>query len=308
MRPSVGLAPLVVAACGHLAPAKINLALHVTGRRPDGYHTLSSLVAFAGVGDHLAILPASVDSFETTGPFAVQLAGSLPPGERNIALAALDSVRGVIRLHGRDLGPLAIVLDKRLPVASGIGGGSADAAALIRLAVAACPDIEAPLLDAAIPLGADVPMCVGGRAARIAGIGETVEPIADFPDVAAVLVNPGVPVATPSVFRALTNRENPAMPETPAFDDVARLVDFLRKTRNDLEEPAVSLAPAIADARRVLESAGALFARMSGSGATVFGLFADGDQARAAAKAILEAHPRWWVAPTILGSMKERTA
>ncbi|WP_188911438.1 4-(cytidine 5'-diphospho)-2-C-methyl-D-erythritol kinase [Aureimonas endophytica] len=286
-----------------LAPAKVNLALHVTGRRPDGYHILSSLVAFASgaAGDRLTARSAAEDALDLTGPFAAALAASLPDGGANILAETLALARRVAARQDAELPPLHLVLDKRLPIASGIGGGSADAAALLRLVGEACPRLAAPLAEAALALGADVPMCLAGRAARIGGIGESIEPLQDFPSVAAVLVNPGVPVATPLVFARLERRDNPPMPPLPKLADLGALLAYLEDTRNDLEPPAVALAPAIGAARAALVSGGAGFARMSGSGATVFGLFGDDAAAARAAAAIRAAEPGWWCVPTRLG-------
>ncbi|KAB0680429.1 4-(cytidine 5'-diphospho)-2-C-methyl-D-erythritol kinase [Aureimonas leprariae] len=292
-----------LAAGTHLAPAKINLALHVTGRRPDRYHTLSSLVAFATVGDRLTLEPAEADGFALEGPFAATLRESFTPGAPNSVLEALARMRVVARRHGRTIAPARITLAKHLPVASGIGGGSADAAALVRAAVAACPDLAVDFREAAEALGADVPMCVDCRAACVSGIGKTIEPVGDFPTIPAVLVNPGVPVSTPAVFRALEHRDNPPMPELPTFTGIHDVLEFLHATRNDLEPPAIRIAPTIAVATAALRYAGASFARMSGSGATVFGLFESDGAAGRAVGAIKDRHPGWWVAATSLGSV-----
>ncbi|WP_152044961.1 4-(cytidine 5'-diphospho)-2-C-methyl-D-erythritol kinase [Aureimonas psammosilenae] len=295
--PVLRLAPVEI-----LAPAKINLALHVTGRRADGYHTLSSLVAFAGIGDRIELSPAGTDRLDMTGPFAAALSDSLAEGAPNILARTLALARGVARLQGHEIPPLALKLDKRLPVAAGIGGGSADAAALLRALADAYPGLEAPFAEASLELGADVPMCLAARAARVSGIGETVEPLPAFPAVPAVLVNPGVPVSTPLVFSRLSRRDNPPMPDLPALTDLGILLDILQATRNDMEDAATAIAPAIGEARRALIEAGALLSRMSGSGATVFAVFPDDAAAAKAAAAIRQAHPHWWVEPTRLGN------
>lgn len=267
------------------APAKVNLCLHVTGRRADGYHLLSSLVVFAGVGDRVTVTPDAGLSLRLTGPRAAGLLAD----ETNLCLRA-----------ARAFGPAAgaaITLDKVLPVASGIGGGSADAAAVLR-ALARLWGRPLPPPEVVLRLGADVPVCLAGRAARMTGVGEGLEPVPALPPLWMVLANPGVAVPTPAVFAALTRRDNPAMPPLPAaFADGAALVDWLGATRNDLEAPAEALAPVIGTVRTALAAQpGCRLARMSGSGATVFGLFDRPEPARAAEAALARAQPGWWVA------------
>jgi 4-diphosphocytidyl-2-C-methyl-D-erythritol kinase len=266
------------------APAKLNLALHVTGRRADGYHLLDSLVAFAGVGDRVTVAAAGQLTLAVTGPMAAGLAAD----DDNLCLRA-----------ARAMGPgtAAITLDKHLPVASGIGGGSADAAATLR-ALARLWHRPLPA-DRGLSLGADVPVCLLSHPALMRGIGEAIEGVR-LPPAHVVLVNPGVAVPTPAVFAALAQRDNPPLPPLPPLPDAAALAAWLRATRNDLEAPAIALAPAIADARAALAAQpGCLFARMSGSGATCFGLFAAAPTAQAAATAL--ARPGWWIAAAPLG-------
>ncbi len=263
------------------APAKINLALHIVGRRADGYHLLDSLVAFADLGDRITIARARETALHVTGPEAAGLAA----GPDNLVLRAT-------RLAGAP--PLAITLEKNLPVAAGIGGGSSDAAATLR-AVSALTGRPAP--RDLLALGADVPVCHAGRGARMQGVGEILTPLPGLPVLNAVLVNPRVAVATSQVFRLLTDSDNPPMPETiPGFADAAALVDWLAAQRNDLQSAAIGLHPAIG---RVLAEIGAapgcLLARMSGSGATCFGLFGDRHAADAAAIALRQVRPDWWV-------------
>lgn len=265
------------------APAKVNLALHVTGRRPDGYHLLDSLVAFPRVGDHLEAHPAPDWSLVIDGPFA----------------AGLDAGPGNLVLRAAGLFPaapaLAFLLSKRLPVASGIGGGSADAAAALRL-VARHRGVGLPDPGRVLSLGADVPVCLAGRPARMTGIGEALAPLV-LPPAFVVLVNPGVPVPTGAVFAGLMRSDNPGLPSISALVDVDALAAFLRGQRNDLEGPALAVAPAIGTALAALDAqAGCLLARMSGSGATCFGLFETPAAAGAAARAIGRAEPGWWVA------------
>jgi 4-diphosphocytidyl-2-C-methyl-D-erythritol kinase len=268
------------------APAKINLHLHVVGRRRDGYHLLDSLVVFGGVGDWLSVSPADDLSLRVAGPFAAGLASEAD----NLVLQA---ARGLADAAGiRATG--ALVLEKNLPVASGIGGGSADAAAALRLLCrfwGSAPDLN----GLARALGADIPVCLAGRPAVMSGIGELLAPAPPLPGAGLVLVNPGVAVSTPSVFRARAHGfSEPAAFPDDGWRDIEGLVDSLSETRNDLEAPARSLAPVIGDALGVLAAVpGCLLARMSGSGATCFGVFASAKAAREAADGIRR--DGWWV-------------
>ncbi len=272
------------------APAKLNLYLHVLGRRDDGYHELDSLVVFAAVGDRISVSPAADLTLQIDGPFG----GGLEPDERNLVLRA---ARALMDATGMANGA-AITLTKNLPVASGIGGGSADAAATIKALVRLWGIHPAThdLSGLALSLGADVPVCLYGRPAFMGGAGEVLTPAPDLPAAALVMVNPGVGVSTPAVFAARQGDfNNPAQ-----FDDdvvgVPQLTDLLAARTNDLMDPAVSLVPAIKDATAALDGAdGCLLARMSGSGATCFGLFSNDADAEAAAEAIQIAHGDWWV-------------
>jgi 4-diphosphocytidyl-2-C-methyl-D-erythritol kinase len=258
------------------APAKVNLTLHVTGRRGDGYHLLDSLVAFAGVGDRVTVAPGQ--GLTLNGP---QAAG-LPAGPDNLCMRAAEVMGGGV----------AVTLDKVLPVASGIGGGSADAAAVLRAMVRLGRSL--PPADRVLALGADVPVCLAGRAVRMTGVGEGLTPVT-LPPAWLVLANPGVAVSTADVFRALTRRDNAPMPAVPKLRDAPELAAFLAMARNDLEAPATALAPVIASVRHALTAQpGCLIARMSGSGATCFGLFPDGLTAAAAARTLRAANPGWW--------------
>ncbi len=266
------------------APAKINLHLHVVGRRSDGYHLLDSLVVFADAADVLTVEPADGLSLAVTGPFAAGLDGEAD----NLVLRA---ARALASSAGVDAAG-RLVLEKNLPVASGIGGGSADAAAALRL-LARFWGIDSRLETLAAGLGADVPVCVMSRPALMSGIGEVLSPAPPLPAAGMVLVNPGVAVSTPSVFRAREGGFS-AVADWPAggWPDAESLAASLRETANDLEAPALRLAPVIGAALAALRAApGCLLARMSGSGATCFGLFADAAVARAAA---IE-RPGWWV-------------
>jgi len=285
------------------AAAKINLYLHVTGQRDDGYHLLDSLVAFAGVHDTVTLTPADDLSLSLDGPYA----GDLPEGTDNLALKAAQRLR---RAAGCE-GGAAIRLEKKLPVASGIGGGSADAAAvlggLVRLwDVDVAADLDGNgdgggggLNQLALDLGADVPVCLFGEAAFIRGIGEEVVRAPALPPAWLVLVNPGVALSTPAVFQARQGEFSGSgrFDESPAT--AAALAEFLAATRNDLTEAAIGLAPVIGDVLRSLDAAEeVLLARMSGSGATCFGLFADSGGAARAAAEISQNQPGWWVRAT----------
>lgn len=276
-----------VKSCSRIARAKINLALHVTGRRADGYHLLDSLVVFADLGDRITVTEAADLSLRITGPFGA----GLPVDGRNLVMRAAQTMSG-----GRGA---AITLDKHLPPASGIGGGSADAAATLH-ALADLWGLPLPDAEAVLRLGADVPACLAGHSLRMTGIGETLHPAPGLPPLPAVLVNPGVEVPTPAVFSALACRENPPLPDLPALPDAAAAARWLAAQRNDLEHPAQCRAPAITPALAAIAAVpGCLLARMSGSGATCFGLFATPDAAQGAAQAL--ARPGWWVRATTLG-------
>jgi 4-diphosphocytidyl-2-C-methyl-D-erythritol kinase len=272
------------AAAAEFAPAKVNLALHVVGRRRDGYHLLDSLVAFPRLGDLVEAEPDSGVSLAIDGPFA----RDLPKDSSNLVLRAAALMAGA----GRGA---ALRLTKNLPVASGIGGGSADAAATLRL-LTRLWDKPLPEPAAVLGLGADVPVCLDARAARMTGIGERLQPLA-LPPFWMVLANPGVAVATAAVFAGLRRSANPPLAAVPALGDVDALAAFLATQRNDLELPASALAPAISEALAALAAQpGCRLARMSGSGATCFGLFASEPAALAAAKQVAKARRDWWVA------------
>lgn len=263
-----------------VARAKINLALHVTGRRADGYHLLDSLVAFADFGDVIRVEAADRLSLTVTGP----MAAGLSAGPDNLVLRAAQVL-------GRGA---AITLDKRLPVASGIGGGSADAAATLA-ALAALHGCDLPSAAQVLALGADVPVCLSGVAARMEGIGEKITPVS-LPPAHLVLVNPGFGLGTADVFRAMTKRDNPPMPAPQDLHDAQALAAYLHGCRNDMEPAALGLAPEIGAVIRALgRQPGCLLARMSGSGATCFGLFADSAKAHAAAEAISLSNANYWV-------------
>lgn len=284
MGPGAAVAPLV-----ELAPAKVNLALHVTGRRADGYHLLDSLVVFPALGDRLEAEAADGLSLTLAGPHATGLGA----GADNLVLRAALAMRPV----GRGA---ALHLTKALPVAAGLGGGSADAAAALRL-LGRLWGVPMPAPERVLALGADVPVCLAGTAARMEGIGERLTPVA-LPRFWIVLVHPGVPVATAQVFAELASRDNPPLGPVPVFGGAGDLFTWLRAARNDLESPAVALAPGISAALAALGAQrGCGVARMSGSGATTFGLFAAEAEALAAATALRAAHPGWWVVAAPVG-------
>lgn len=282
------------------AKAKVNLALHITGQREDGYHLLDSLVVFPQIGDRLTFRQSATqdtvkpDEFHLSGPQAQALNTSA--ADDNLVLKALKLHREATRTP---IGQLSIELEKNLPVASGIGGGSADAAASLRLLqrLAATPLNDETLADMALKLGADVPVCLKQEACRMEGIGENISAIPKLPDCGMVLVNPGVAVSTPAIFKSLKSRNNSAMPAFPErFETLDALITYLQTTRNDMQEAATALCPEIAD---VLQALRALpqtrLSRMSGSGATCFAL-CDTDKAQEISQQIQKDHPDWWVA------------
>jgi 4-diphosphocytidyl-2-C-methyl-D-erythritol kinase len=347
------------------APAKINLALHITGRRPDGFHLIESLAVFTRHGDRVTVAAASEDSFSASGPFGAEI----PLDGGNLVVRARDVVRSLANFHSVRLQPVSIHLTKHLPIASGIGGGSSDAAATLTALNRLCSFGLSPeqLTEIGKELGADVPMCLRSSPLIARGIGEQIEPAAGFPALSLVLVNPGVAVSTPKVFRALASWENAGLPPLPLFnrpsplpspregrgegaasaerssvlpvepeekDEAAALMPpsprpelvegsrgegkgeghfafegeeqfafgdicrWLASTRNDLQASAISIAPAITEAIEALTAAGATFARMSGSGATCFGLFETPAAAARAAAKIQARQPDWWVVAT----------
>ncbi|MEM8821997.1 MAG: 4-(cytidine 5'-diphospho)-2-C-methyl-D-erythritol kinase [Pseudomonadota bacterium] len=253
-----------------LAPAKVNLTLHVTGRRADGYHLLDSLVAFADIGDVLHATDG--DSLTVNGPFA----SGVPIDDTNLIRRALTLAAA----------PRAITVEKNLPHPGGIGGGSSDAATALRLAGA---DLTT---DRLITLGADLPVCVEARAATMRGIGEDVAPVA-MPSLHAVLIHPGADLPTARVFQGLATPRNPPMDPLPDDPDPVAWRAWIARQRNDLEPPAIAAAPVVADALDALHHAGAELARMSGSGATCFGLWPTRAAADAAATALETTG--WWV-------------
>jgi 4-diphosphocytidyl-2-C-methyl-D-erythritol kinase len=297
---------MVSTARAEKAPAKINLTLRVLGRRADGYHELESLVAFAGVGDALTFAPGGALTLAVSGPTA-QAAGD---NADNLVLKAARALAG--RIAGLTLGGFA--LSKRLPVAAGLGGGSADAAAALRLlARANGVALDDPrLMQAAQATGSDVPVCLDPTPRLMRGVGDVLSAPLDLPRLFAVLVNPGVAVSTRDVFAGLNLASGPASggASSPAplvlegwGGEPTAFVAALAKDRNDLEAPAIELEPAIANVLAVLQALpDCRLARMSGSGATCFGLFPTNAAAAAAARTLRVGYPQWWVRATVLGA------
>jgi 4-diphosphocytidyl-2-C-methyl-D-erythritol kinase len=278
------------------APAKVNLALHVTGRRDDGYHLLETFAVFTALGDRISAEPDDHDSFSIDGPEAGPLRGEAPGS--NLVSRARDALRQAAQADGHAAPPVRLHLDKRLPVASGIGGGSADAAAALKLLARLWGYQPAPetLAAIALELGADVPMCLASRPLIASGIGEALAPVELGFVLDLVIVNPRISVSTPVVFSALESRTNPPLPAHEGLSGRSEFINWLTQTRNDLEPPACAKVPSIADCLTSLQGAGALFARMSGSGASCFGIFENAAAAEAAAIAIRKAQPGWFVA------------
>jgi 4-diphosphocytidyl-2-C-methyl-D-erythritol kinase len=284
------------AALRERAPAKVNLSLRVLGRRADGYHELVSLVAFAGAGDRLSLEPGPL-SLAVSGPNAAQAGAEAD----NLVLRAASALAA--RVPDLAMGRFHLV--KHLPVAAGLGGGSADAAAALRLLArlnGLAPD-DSRLREAALEAGSDVPACLASVACLMTGRGEGIAPVV-LPRFGLVLVNPRVPVSTAEVFRLLALQPGEVRASVPASPPADRspLLAFLKGEPNDLEAPAQRLAPVLAEVAAALEATpGHRLVRMSGSGATMFALYDDCRAAARAAKLVKAAHPGWWVKPTVLG-------
>ncbi len=292
------------------APAKINLTLHVTGQRDDGYHLIDSLVAFAPVGDYLTIQDGNTLSLTVEGPEAA----GIPADMNNLVMKVAEILA--------DGSGAAITLNKYLPVASGIGGGSADAAAAIR-ALSGYWNHEAKNVGLFVPegdalkhlarqflsIGADIPMCLLPRQQRVRGIGEDIQQV-EFPPLPALLVNPRVAVSTKEVFRGLKLNTNPPMEELlPDFESITEFTSWLAKQRNDLETPACKHCPEIGNVLDKLAGLdGCLLSRMSGSGATCFAIFETPEIAQVVGRKLLRDQPRWWIAGGLLGDWVEKSA
>lgn len=278
------------------APAKVNLFLHVGDKRADGYHDLSSLIVFANVGDRLEVRPAKALTLTLAGPFG----DALKTAPDNLVLKAARALDVWAEERSQAVPPVEIMLEKNLPIASGIGGGSSDAAAALHLLAAhwGLPIALDELAAIGRTLGADVPVCLHGAPALVTGLGENVAPVEGLPTFALVLVNPAVEVPTAAVFEALALRSGAFAPSLAPPPDTARdLAMLLDRQTNDLAAPAKAIAPVIMKAEAaVAQTDGCLIARMSGSGATCFGIYETQAAANIAAATLRKAHPTWWVA------------
>jgi 4-diphosphocytidyl-2-C-methyl-D-erythritol kinase len=281
------------------ARAKVNLTLHIKGKRPDGYHELESLVVFADVCDELTFTPAAQDSLELEGPFAGLVDGENLVSKAKRAVASwLDlEISGAFRLR------------KNIPVAAGLGGGSSDAAAAIRALLktyGAGPADASAFVRRSAAIGADVPVCLHNGAAWMCGLGESVTPVSGIPALPAILVNPRIKLSTADVFRKLKAPPLPAAaagapPALPLLNDAKDAAAYASQGRNDLEAPAIALEPAVdAVLATIRRLDGCLLSRLSGSGPTCFGLFPSEDAAARAAVEIASAHPGWWALATTL--------
>ena len=269
------------------AHAKVNLTLHVVGQRANGYHEMQSLVCLTEFGDQIHLTPAVNFSFQVIGPYAA----GIPVDESNLVVQA---TKFMAKKHSKTL-DCQIILEKNLPMASGIGGGSSDAAAVMR-ALSQYWSVPLPNADELMALGADIPVCLTTGLTLMEGAGEDVTQLSAAPNWGLVLVNPNVVVSTPAVFNALNSKHNPPM-QNVAENCVD--ITWLGDQRNDLEPPAIAMVPevvAVVDA--ISATLHCQMARMSGSGATCFGLFANTEHANAAAKRLQRAHPNWWVVST----------
>ncbi len=274
------------------APAKINHALAVVGQREDGYHLLDSLVTFTEFGDRVGLTPAAEDRFTLSGRVGATLAADAD----NLVIRARDRLRAALARNGQSAPPAHIHLEKNLPIASGIGGGSADAAAALRgLITLWQADLPKTDLDAiAISLGADVPMCLAGRPLVARGVGEDITAVA-IPAMPIVLANPLVGVSTPAVFKALVSKHNPPLVLAP---EGTGWLEQLARLRNDLEPPARQLSPEIGQISQSLSATGASLVRMSGSGATCFALYSSDAAAETAVATLCAQHPHWFFTAT----------
>lgn len=261
------------------APAKVNLCLHVTGQRSDGLHDLESLVVFPNIGDALRLEEANALHLTINGPFGDGLSGD------NLILKAA-------RLMGVTAN---FYLTKNLPIASGIGGGSSDAAAAIRL-ISRAFDMPIPDTDTLMQLGADIPVCVLNTSAIMSGAGEVLTPVS-LPTFGMVLINTGQPVSTAKVFDALHSKINPPMDVIPSFAQTTDLLAYVQNQRNDLEQPVIQSSPVVSEVLSTLRNEPTCaVARMSGSGGTCFGLFENSEAAQSAAEKMQSLHLDWWVA------------
>jgi len=292
----------VLTAVAAFAPAKVNLYLHVVGRRADGLHLLDSLVAFADIGDCVRAAQSAVLSLAVSGPEAGPITGL---GEDNLVLRAARLLAG----HGAIAAGAALQLDKQLPVAAGLGGGSSDAAAALRALASLwrVPIPEQELLALAAGLGADVPACLNAGPVWVGGIGERLVPAPALPPVGIVLANPRKPLPTAAVFGARRGPFSDTGRFEPMPREAAALAQMLTRRRNDLTEPAMTLVPEIRTVLgRLAALPGALLSRMSGSGASCFALFEDRAAAIRAWRLLAAAEPGWWCAAGTLGAAPQQ--
>ena len=278
-----------------LAPAKVNLFLHIIGRRDDGYHLLESLLAFSDFGDRISVRKSPEIEFSVTGPFAHICRKAGCDGEKNIVVKAAKRLQ---ELTGTKAGA-EIILEKNIPLSAGLGGGSSDAAATLnalQILWNVEPEEEA-LFDLALELGADVPACLIGEPSFVTGIGEHITPLEMFDDLACVLINPLKPLSTPAVFGTFARAERPFSDSLALSPELMEdLQTLLKGSHNDLQGPALGLCDDVSDILGALQGIdGCYLVRMSGSGATCFGLFETPEKAEDAARSLANAHPEWWV-------------
>lgn len=283
-----------------IAPAKINLALHVTGQRDDGYHLIETVVTFSNAGDIVTVEAAPEDTFSMSGRFSQGLSREAGGSDGNLVLRARDALREALAEEGLSAPPVAIHLEKNLPVASGIGGGSADAAATLRALLRhwhAAP-AAATLDRLALKLGADIPMCMVGKPLMASGVGENIALLPGMPSFHCIIANPLQPVSTPQVFQRLTEKNNPSMGLLPALSSAADWLSWLGSLRNDLEPPARQVQSRVAELSGLLKDTGAALVRMSGSGASCFALYETEAQASDSLAKLTAARPQWFFMQT----------
>jgi 4-diphosphocytidyl-2-C-methyl-D-erythritol kinase len=278
------------------APAKINLALHVTGQREDGYHLIETVVTFSRSGDVVSVEADKLDGFTMSGRFSAGLSRDVGGSDGNLVLKARDALREALREAGFEAPPVQIHLEKNLPVASGIGGGSADAAATIQALLRHWDgELSATSLDKlSIKLGADIPMCMAGKPLIASGIGENLTLLTTMAPFYCILANPLQVVSTPQVFRQLQSKTNAGLTQPPESDDPSLWISWLSELRNDLEPPARLIASRIAELSGLMKDSGAALVRMSGSGASCFALYDGAEQAEQALGYFNAVRPDWY--------------
>ncbi|WP_162651990.1 4-(cytidine 5'-diphospho)-2-C-methyl-D-erythritol kinase [Lentilitoribacter sp. Alg239-R112] len=282
------------------APAKVNLALHVTGQRADGFHLLESLVVFTKFGDRISGSISDKNNLSITGPFSTEMNACEPSD--NLIYKARTALADFALAHGISTPPIALTCEKNLPVASGLGGGSADAAATLRLLIKIWQlDIaETDLTAIALKLGADVPMCLSSIPLIAKGIGEGIDVVSNLPQFALVLANPLIEVSTPGIFSKLKSKSNPGFDHVEVPCGLDDFLSVLNGYRNDLQEPAIDVAPEIEQCLDALCSTKPLFHRMSGSGASCFGIYKNMESAQVAYHLVKSQYPNWFTTATPL--------